>query len=157
MKFGKSLIIVLTLLFFGAGTARSFDCASPETPAKELKRATAVFAGKVVETRLAKITDASDEDFGGERVYVLLKVDRWWKGSGEQEVTLRTSRVYFPDGTYKEMAEGFNFSTGQSYLVYAFFYNGALGTSGCTRTTELSKAEEDLKELGESFLPEDSK
>jgi hypothetical protein len=155
MKFYKPLVFLATFLFFSTNTILAFDCPLPGTPSEELKRATAVFTGKVIETERRKITDASDEDFGAERLFVRLKVDKWWKGSGNNEVVLRTSLVYFPNGTTKQFGEDFFFNTYQNYIVYASYYKGSLATSGCTRTSELNKAEEDLKELGEGFLPED--
>ena len=141
----------MAFLLFGGKTAFA-DCPVPGTPTKELKRATAVFSGKVIDTERRKITDASSEDFGGEQLFVKLKVARWWKGGGDSDIVLRTSTVYFPDTT-KEYGEGFRFSDGETYLVYAFYFNGAYGTSGCTRTAKLSEAGEDLKELGEGFPP----
>ena len=155
MKTYKSLFFITALLFLSTHVVLAVDCPRFGTPSEELKRATSVFSGKVVEMQRLKITAPSDEDFGGERLYVKLKVDRWWKGSGNNEVILRTSTVYFPNGTSKQFGEEFFFNTYQNYLVYAFYYKGALGTSECTRTRELSKADEDLKELGEWFLPKE--
>jgi hypothetical protein len=154
MKFYKPLVFIAIFLSFSINTILAFDCPRPGTPTEELKRATAVFAGKVIERQMIKITDTSNEDFGGERLHVKLKIDKWWKGNGESEVLLQTSRVYFPNGTYRA-GEDFFFNTNQSYLVYAFYYNGAFGTSGCTRTRELSKVDEDLKNLGEWFQPKE--
>ncbi len=52
------------------------------------------------------------------------------------------------------MAEDFRFWKGERYLVYAYSRAGNLQTSGCSRTRELARAEEDLRELGEGNLPE---
>lgn len=156
MKTSKPLFFITALLFLSSRAILAVECPRFGTPSEELKRATSVFSGKVTETQRRKITDSSDEDFGAERLYVKLKVDKWWKGSGNNEVILRTSTVYFPNGTSKEFGEDFFFNTYQNYLVYAFYYKGTLGTSGCTRTRELSKAGDDLKELGVGFLPENA-
>jgi hypothetical protein len=139
-------------MFFSANTILATECPVFGTPSEELKYVDAVFSGKVVAKELRKITDASSEDFGGERLFVKLKTDKWWKGSGDDEIVLRTSVVYFSD-TIKEEGEGFRFHNSESYLVYAFYHNGVFGTSGCTRTRTLSEATEDLKELGEGFAP----
>src|SRR4028118_2052683 len=101
MKTYKSLFFITALLFLSTHVVLAVDCPRFGTPSEELKRATSVFSGKVVEMQRLKITAPSDEDFGGERLYVKLKVDRWWKGSGNNEVILRTSTVYFPNGTSK--------------------------------------------------------
>ncbi|HEX8398800.1 MAG TPA: hypothetical protein VF644_15310 [Pyrinomonadaceae bacterium] len=156
MKTYKLLFFITALLFLSTPAVLAVECSRFGTPSEELKRATSVFSGKVTETQRRKITDRFDEDFGGERLYVKLKVDKWWKGNGNNEVILRTSTVYFPNGTSKQFGEDFFFNTYQDYLVYAFYYKGALRTSECTRTRELSKAGDDLKELGAGFLPENA-
>jgi len=152
MKTYKYLFLVAILMFFTVNTLLAAECPVFGTPSEELKDADAVFSGKVIAKELRKITDASSEDFGGKRLFVKLKVNRWWKGSGDDEIVLQTSIVYFAD-TMKEYGEGFRFQNSESYLVYAFYYNGAFGTSGCKRTRILSEVDGDLKELGEGFPP----
>jgi hypothetical protein len=151
MKFRQTLSLAAIFLTLTASKIFA-DCPLPGTPSEELKRATAVFSGKVVGTERRKITDEKNEDFGGEQEFVKLKVKRWWKGDGGEEITLRTSRIYFTD-SYKESGEGFFFSNGDTYLIYAFFYNGEFGTSDCTRTIKFSAADKDLAELGAGFAP----
>jgi hypothetical protein len=155
MKKYKSILLAALLIFILSSIV-SADCPKPGSPEEELKRAAAVFSGKVIDSEHRKITDVSSEDFGGKRLFIELKVSKWWKGSGDEEIVLRTSVIYFSDSR-KEMAEDFRFSFGDSYLVYAFYFNGEFGTSQCTRTTKLSEAEKDLKELGEGFLPKKAK
>jgi hypothetical protein len=155
MNFYKSSLLAVMLLFFGAVKIFA-DCPAYGTPTEELKRADAVFSGKVIGTERRKVTNQASEDFGGEQLFIKLKVDRWWKGDGDEEMTLRTSTVYFPNSR-KEFAEDFQFSIGETYLVYAFLFNDAFATSACTRTKKLSEADKDLMELGEGFPPSPKK
>lgn len=159
MKTYKLLFIFTTLFLFGVNTILAFDCPLPESPSKELKRAAAVFSGKVIAEERRKITDTSDEDFGAERLFVKFKVDRLWKGTLSNEVILWTSTVFLPKtkehsgGLIKEFAEAAHFSLGGYYFVYAYYSNGVLSAGGCEITKPLHKANEDLKELGEGYLP----
>ncbi len=148
----KLLFIITALLLFSANTILAADCLRSNTLSDELKSAAAVFSGKVVAQERRKITDAASEDFGGERLFIKFKVDRWWKGSGNDEIALQTSIVYFA-GTIRQGSEDFRFASEGSYLVYAYFYNGEFGTNVCARTKKLSEATEELKELGEGFPP----
>jgi hypothetical protein len=84
-------------------------------------------------------------------------VERWWKGSGGGEVFLYTGVSRWPGGYTKIFSEGFTFSVGEEYLVYAFGDVDNLSTTVCERTTKLEKADEDLKALGEGKLPEKKK
>lgn len=146
-------LFIFTILFlFGVNTILAFDCPLPESPSKELKQATAVFSGKVIDEERRNITDTSDENFGGERLFVKFNVDRLWKGSLNNEVILWTSTVFlpktkeFPNGLTQENAEATQFSLGGYYFVYAFYFNGRLSAGGCDRTKFLHKANEDIKE-----------
>jgi hypothetical protein len=65
-----------------------------------------------------------------------------------------TSEVRQPNGQSSMMEEDFIFADGKEYLVYANGQEERLVTSACTRTRELEKAGEDLKELGEGYESE---
>lgn len=153
MKTYKLLLLLAALLLFSVNAYSSYRCIMPGTPTIELKKATAVFSGKVIAQEYQKVINASDKDSGAERLFVKLKADRWWKGSGDSEVILRTSIIRFPNGITEMMAEDFYFDTNENYLVYANYYKGSLATSACKRTKKLFKATDELKELGEGFLP----
>lgn len=153
MKIHKLIFLITALLFFSVNAYSSYRCIKPGTASQELESAAVVFSGKVIEQEYLKITDPSNSDFGGERLTVKLKVDRWWKGSIDNEIVLHTSEVRFLNGITSFFSEDFHFNFGESYLVYAFYYKDAFRTNGCTRTKLLSKAEEDIKELGEGYLP----
>ncbi len=153
MKKCKLIFFTTLFLLFSISTIPATDCRAVGKPSVELKRATAVFSGKVIAFERQYISDEKDVDFGGEALLVRIKVDRWWKGSnGTNEVVLRTGTAYFPNAT-KRTSEDFKFLDEESYLVYAYTYKENLMTDGCSRTITLSKAEEDLKELGEGFQP----
>ncbi len=153
MKKCKLIFFTTLFLLFGINTIPAVDCRRVGTPSAELKRATAVFSGKVIAFERQYISDEKDVDFGGEALIVRIKVDSWWKGSNDtNEVVLRTGTAYFPNAT-KRMSEDFKFIEGEGYLIYAYTYKEILMTDGCTKTKTLSKAEGDLKELGESFQP----
>lgn len=159
MKTNKLLFIFTILFLLGVNTILGFDCPLPDSPSKESKRATAVFSGKVIDEERRKITDITDENFGAERLFVKFKVDRLWKGSLNNEVILRTSTVFLPktkdhpNGLTQEDSEAAHFSLGSYYFVYAHYFNGVLSAVGCDLTKPLHKANEDIKELGEGYLP----
>jgi hypothetical protein len=58
-----------------------------------------------------------------------------------------------PNGLTSMMSEDFYFKDGQQYLIYADGTTERLQTSACTRSREIEKAGEDLKELGEGHEP----
>lgn len=96
------------------------------------QQAKVIFSGKVI-----KILKGDKSSL----VRVKFKVDRVWKNELVQTIIIYTGRG---GGDC-----GFDFQTGESYLVYAYVRkNNSLGASICTRTTEIAYAEEDLKILG---------
>jgi len=111
-------------------------CAPPQNATQELKLATAVFSGKVLEVKRHK---QSADLFAN--VEVVFEVEKVWKGVDEKTVTIFTSS--------QSSACGYRFKEGRTYLVYAHgIAEGRLATSICSRTTSLKDAREDLKELG---------
>ncbi|HLL43066.1 MAG TPA: hypothetical protein VK369_08000 [Segetibacter sp.] len=153
MKLYKSLLLISLIALFSGNQVLAVDCRAVGTVSQELEKATAVFSGKVIAEERRKITDSTDIGFGGEALFIRLKVDRWWNGSSSSEVVLRTGTVHFRGSTLR-MAEDFRFLTGLSYLVYAYESNGNFITDGCGRTKVSYEADEDVKELGEGYLPE---
>ncbi len=143
-------ISLFALLLLAQINVFACDCPS-RTFAEALEKSTAVFSGKVIAQEYQKITDASDKDFGAEVLTVKLKVDKWWKGSGDSDVVLKTLTVR--NGWIRRNSCDFFFKAEESYLVYAGFYKDWLRTGACSRTKELTGAGEDVKELGEGFLP----
>ena len=88
---------------------------------------------------------------------IKFNVERWWKGSGDEEVFLYTGVSRWPGGYTRIFGSDFTFTVGEEYLVYAFGDVDNLTTTVCERTTKLVKAGEDLKALGEGRLPEKKK
>lgn len=153
----KKIILLSLSLFVLLLPARInvFACDCPgRTLAEALEKSTVVFSGKAIALEYQKITDAADKDFGLEVLTVRLKVDKWWKGSGDSEVVLKTSTVKnLREGWTRNSSCDFSFKAEEDYLIYAEFYKGWLGTSACSRTRVLAEAVKDVKELGEGFLP----
>jgi hypothetical protein len=96
------------------------------------KNSEAVFSGKVIE-----IIENPQVFY----VVVKFKVQRSWKQTSTNEVTVLTGRG---NGDC-----GYHFEVGESYLVYAYKYNESeVGTNICQRTARLDDAAKDLKVLG---------
>jgi hypothetical protein len=107
--------------------ALACDCARPGSPREELRRVDAVFSGEV--------SSVSREG-------IEFKVEKFWKGPRTKKISIR----------YEQSGSTYVFVVGKKYLVYAFGKE-ILETSICTRTKELDKASDDLKELGEGKEP----
>ena len=155
MRNYKLILILVTLPFCLQGVDAGSECPPWGSVRMSLSNSTAVFSGEVVseEYRDTK-TDAWGEPAEAKALVVKLKVNRWWKGSGAEEVYLLTSVRKFPDGRTSLLADDFFFRKGESYLVYAYGPEENLQTDGCTRTRGLAEAGEDLSELGEGTVPE---
>ena len=97
-----------------------------ERAERALDRATAVFAGEVV--NVSK----------GEPATVSFRVSEVWKGPGQETLEVSTSS--------QESACGYSFSEGRKYLVYA--EGERMKVNACGETTPLSKASADLEALG---------
>lgn len=146
----RNLLFLITLVFiFSINTILANDCRSRGTLKEEFNNTAEVFSGKVIAQEYQEITNAADKDFGLQSLVVKIKVDRWWKGSGNGEVFLRTGTKR--KGWTLRSGSDFFFKTGENYLVFAGVYKNWLETNNCTRTKELFRADEDLKELGAGF------
>lgn len=155
MKINKLLLLLTILFLMGIKITLACDCRSRGTIAEEFENTTAVFSGKVIAEEYQEITDTSDKDFGLEVLIVKIKVDRWWKRKGDGEVVLRTETAR--KGWVRRSSCDFPFKMEQSYLVFAGDHKGWLVTDNCSRTKELSRADEDLKELGAGFSANQTK
>ncbi|UFJ39722.1 hypothetical protein LOK74_16905 [Brevibacillus humidisoli] len=86
----------------------------------------------------AKVVDIEQR---AENLVVTLKADRSWKGEIPSQVIVHTA--------LHEASCGFGFEEGKEYLVYATNEKGQQWeTSLCSRTSEITNAEEDLSFLG---------
>jgi hypothetical protein len=109
--------------------ALACSCARPGNPREELRRRDAVFSGEVISRDLKSAK-------------VEFKVLKFWKGPRAKKISLK----------YIESTCTYPFVVGKKYLVYASGKE-ILETHICTRTKELDKASDDLKELGEGKEP----
>jgi hypothetical protein len=126
----KLASLFLTLYFAThLDAAVACSCLQPGPPALELSRADAVFSGTV--------TDISPS--GEYQKTVTFDVDKTWKGINNATIIVSTSA----DGA----SCGNSYEVGQAWLVYAYG-KGNLSTNLCSRTTPITRAQEDLKVLG---------
>ncbi len=125
-----------------------------------------VFSGKVVGFEYCKdipnqFMESRKKDSGEQIDYetkvIKFQVERWWKGEATTEVFLVTSSTRNADGTSSRSSCDYNFTDGESYLIYAFGKGSELRTNFCSRTRPLTKAGEDLKILGEGKEPVEKK
>lgn len=150
----KLLFLVTILSFFSANEIQAHNCWGYGTLADEFKSSAAVFSGKVIAQEYKRATSTLFPDPAVfEVLQVKLKVDRWWKGSGDTEIIVQPGRARV-SGYILRGGDEFIFYPDVKYLVYARASQGSLRISDCSRTKTLSNAEEDFKVLGEGFLPE---
>jgi hypothetical protein len=133
------MIGVVVLMAFARTDGFACSCSLPypkqslKTQVKKaLNESRAVFSGKILEVT------ADPEKFS---IVVKLKVERSWKGSLPEEISINTGRG---GGDC-----GYRFEVGESYLIYAYGSDvGRLSTNICQRTAKLSEAVKDLQILG---------
>jgi hypothetical protein len=126
-------------------------CPLPGSPTQELARVTAVFSGKVVGRDYVPEERAPGQIV--QRLVVKIEVARVWKGDIYTQQTMRTAEVKLPRGFTEIFSEDFVFEDDKEYLIYALEKDDRLYTNGCTRSRELAKAGEDLRELGDGHEP----
>ena len=150
------LTAILLFSFFFSPVEPGSRCVTPGPPLGELAESSAVFSGKVVGRKYAD-EFIEGEGYIGKRLVVEMKIDRVWKGEVGEKVSMFTSEVQLPNGLTSFMSEDFVFEDDQEYLVYAGGKPDRLSTSACTRSRRLARAEDDLKDLGESHKPKPMK
>ena len=145
-----SLALTMSFAWFLAspGQVHACKCAVPGTPAEELEKFSAVFAGRVVSVRhsydLNAVSYTPDD-----RTTVGFEVSAVWKGTVHEDMFITTP----PTGG----SCGFTFAEGEEYVVYAD--DSAYGDDGytvgiCSRTALLRQAQADLDALGEGHAPQ---
>jgi len=112
------------------------SCLPLSPPSKELKRADAVFWGKAIKVKPARITDGEEKVRG---YLVTFAVARRFKGDLPSEVTVETGQGGGDCGVH--------FEAGKEYLVYAFGEGARLETNICTRTRECAAGDAELLQL----------
>lgn len=135
MRNFKFFLIACAFMLAGVESSLACTCAPSKSASEELERATAVFAGKVIEIKRHK----QSSDLSA-RVEAVFEVEKVWKGVNEKRVSIFTSSW--------STACGYGFKEDRTYLVYAYGNAEArLSTSICARTRRLKDAREDLREL----------
>ena len=145
-----SLALLVGVLWFlgNPETVHACKCAQPRTPAEELEKFSAVFAGIVVSIRHSYDPDAgsvSPED----RTTVGFEVSTVWKGTVHEDMYITTP----PTGG----SCGFTFIQGEEYIVYAYdsaYADGGYTVGICSRTALLGQAQADIDALGEGNRPQ---
>lgn len=135
---------IVSMTFF---TEKAYACEVTSVPTSKeaLDSSAAIFSGTV-----ADIQKVTLEDERSKRV-VFFEVDRYWKATNENDYE---ELIVFTEIDHG--ACGYDFETGNSYLVYAresWPEDSSLSTSIGTRTQPLDAAQEDLDFLGEGAAP----
>jgi hypothetical protein len=137
------LLLASALLLFFSDAAFGCVCVSIPSVTDSLKKADAVFSGRV-------------ESISNKRA--TLKIEQVWKGELSDEVVMllggstfkprRKATIKFPFTSCD-----YEFDVGERYLIYASRMGGKyFRTWRCTRTRRLQDAGEDLRELGPGKL-----
>lgn len=138
-------LLILICIFAGSFASSVVACSCVENPSVEvaLQKSDAVFSGNVIDVREKR------QPNGYRPKSVHFEVIDTWKGVEETQIIIVTG---LGGGDC-----GFDFKEGQEYLVYAnestMYGDKSLVAIICSRTTELSLAQEDLLILGEGELP----
>ncbi|HMA37066.1 MAG TPA: hypothetical protein VKY74_21600 [Chloroflexia bacterium] len=128
--------------------AYACSCAPPPPLAEDFRGAAAVFSGTV---RAIQVTGHSPDNSTAQArpfldpTAVVLDVTAAWKGVHQAQVVVHTGGL--------GIGCGFEFQSGQTYLVFAYQQGAELSTALCTRTADLSTAAADLQWLGRSQAP----
>lgn len=170
----KQKIVISFIICLLLGATKIFACGCFYLPNEVVsdvvrnsaKQSTVVFAGKVVGFEYRKgipkhnlvLRDKESDNYTDyETQVVKFQVERWWKGEATSEIFLVTDNIKNSDETANSSSCDYSFEEGKSYLVYAKGKEGELRTNVCARTKPLTKAEEDLKILGEGKEPVEKK
>jgi hypothetical protein len=131
------------------------DKSLPERVDYELKRATAVFSGKVIAKVYQPVKNPAEHPAGSEELITKIAVDRWWKGEGREEIEMHNGEIKYPNGVVllPIPENNYPFEVEKAYLVYAFSEAYRLQPSACSLTQPLEQAAEQLRILGEGKLP----
>jgi hypothetical protein len=162
----RKIIIAFVICLFLSGT-KVFACeCSILSTESAVEKSTLVFSGKVVSFEYRKgianpfmelIEKQTGKRVDYETMVVKFQVERWWKGEAPSEIFLVTTRTKNADGTSSSSSCDYDFKEHESYLIYATGEKRELRTNFCMRTRQLTKAEEDLKILGEGKEPVENK
>lgn len=131
------LLGILIVVFLSTPNVNACSCGGTGPPCESYGSAAAVFVGRVVAVR--EIDRSKERDDWTPLAYKF-SVEQSYLGVPGSEIEVFTGRG---GGDC-----GYEFKTGERYLVYANLYNGKLVTGICMRTKPFSAAREDLAFLG---------
>jgi hypothetical protein len=151
LRFGVSAV-VLVLLAATSGFACTCGDTRP-TVAEARDNALMVFSGSVVDDEYRAGATFPDGKPAGAELVARFKIDRWWKGERLPEIFLFTEQFLAADHSISVSDCAYRFEVGGRYLVYAGFFLGRLRAIYCSRTSEITKALDDLKVLGSGRPP----
>ena len=137
-------LLVIGCAAVGGGPVTACSCAGPNPVCSVYSNTAVLFSGHVV--RIEHVYDNPPEEkvYNGKTVTIIgpgqnlahFEITKVYRGTPDKDVVVRT-----PD---QGPACGFSFETGHEYLVYGYVGpNGELSTNHCTRTHEVTNAEED--------------
>ena len=140
---GLALLLGVIWCLGTPGPVYACKCAQPGTPAEELEKFSAVFAGRVVSVQHSYDPNAASVS-PDDRTTVGFEVSAVWKGTVHEDMYITTP----PTGG----SCGFTFIEGEKYVVYGHDSNHddlgyAVGI--CSRTALLGLAQADLDAFGE--------
>jgi hypothetical protein len=129
-------------MIIAAGNVAACSCAGGGAPCSELGRSAAVFVGTPISVKVKEppATRGIDDPDGWTPVTFTFAVDQSFLGIQDREIEVSTGRG---GGDC-----GYQFKLGTRYVVYAYrLSTNRLGTSICSRTVELDRAQEDIEFL----------
>jgi hypothetical protein len=119
------------------------SCAAPASTAEALKRATAVFRGRVIKISVPSLDWIGLTRTGAHRVK--FEILKHWKGLAAETTVIITRLT--GEGC------GFPFEEQKEYLVYVVAEQKHIQSGICTGTKSIADAEEEMEELDELLLP----
>ena len=132
----------MVFCFMQTGSAWPCSCSAPPTTAEALKRATAVFKGRVVKISVPSLDWIGLTRTGAHRVK--FEILKQWKGPSA-ETTVVVTRLT-GEGC------GFPFEEQKEYLVYVIEEQKHIQSGICTGTKSIADAEEEMEALDELML-----
>jgi hypothetical protein len=165
-KFGRAILLSLMVLGVAVstdfGTCIKLDVPFAERLVSEVKETDAIFLGNV--ERIDFIKDVPNEFLEKRREIVpgltwetkttVFRVDRFWKGIDDDEISIISDETRNSDGTRSgPSSDEYDFEKGKTYLVFARNIDGFLRSSECSFTRRDDQIEEILPLLGEGKTP----
>ncbi len=139
VSFSFVATMFLLLSFETASACSCIGFVKPPTPKEvrmqfnnDLKRASVVFSGEVIQLDEFKVA---------------FRVEKVWKGETVEEITMSTGTINKGNGIITVSSCDYSFKIGEKYLVYATGEGEKMQTYKCTGTGELKNSEDRIKIL----------